>query len=61
MYNEAKRDILEEYLPINQDVDPELVERNKVLREEYAQNIKTLANMKSCLYPYRWRFLPSGT
>ena len=60
IYSQAKNDVLEEYLPINCDLEEEVVERNKVLRKEYLQNIKTLHSMRNVLYPYRWKFIPSG-
>ena len=47
IYNMAKTQIVDEYFPINDD------QRNKSLKEEFLQNVRSYHNIQSSLYPYR--------
>ena len=47
IYNMAKTQIVDEYFPIKDD------QRNKSLKEEFLQNVRSYHNIQSSLYPYR--------
>ena len=53
IYNMAKTQIVDEYFLMKDDQATEINQRNKSLKEEFLQNVRSYHNIQSSLYPYR--------
>ena len=50
IYYTVRTKLIDEYFPINEDQEKEVLDRNKALREQFLQNVRSPRNISSSLF-----------
>ena len=50
IYYTVRKKLIDEYFPINEDQAKEVLDRNKALREQFLQNVRSPRNISSSLF-----------
>ena len=53
IYYTVRTKLIDEYFPINEDQEKEVLDRNKALREQFLQNVRSPRNISSSLYKFK--------
>ena len=56
LYYTVRKKLIDEYFPINEDQAKEVLERNKALREQFLQNVRSVRNISSSLFKFKKKF-----
>ena len=55
IYYTVRTKLIDEYFPINEDQEKEVLDRNKALREQFLKNVRSPRNISSSLYKFKMK------